>query len=465
VATLGERLRQGRDAKGLTVQAVSNATKIREHILASLESDNYTALPAPVFVRGFLRTLARQLNLNSEELLALYAAVTSPAEAPQPEIEPSKLYPPKVQPIKARPVKLQPTQGHAPEGRIARLQARNGLSAASAAQSAPATNGHLADEQSREPVPSNGHLTGAHATEPARANGHLGDTSRSASGRTNGRLKAAASSEPTSANGHEAELSPLPKKSSHGRLSRLLSTGRLNGHAAGLDAGQQTPLNGHATAEAANATLSGEAVKRPATVPANPRPTLTLVRPNWMTANILMSGMIALLLVAGVAWGGGQMLKGLEQSRPVKALQQAQPTIAAMIQLDPTATPTLDPTQSPAAAVPTVTVDAPATATPLPLRNLELKLDATARTWVRIESDGAEAFQGTLEAGMSKGVTAHSRIVMRAGNAGGVNVTVNGKLLGLLGGSGDVVDKQWVIDDAGAVASVTPVWANPIVSK
>jgi hypothetical protein len=225
------------------------------------------------------------------------------------------------------------------------------------------------------------------------------------------------------------------------------------------------PLNERTIAEAADATLSGEAAKRPITATAKPRPALTLVRPNWLTANILMSGMIALLLVAGVAWGGGQVLKGLEQSRPVKALQQAQPTIAAMMQLDPTATPTLAPIPSPAAAVPTITSDAPATATPLPLRNLELKLDATARTWIRIESDGTEAFQGTLEAGMSKGVTAHSRIVMRAGNAGGVNVTVNGKLLGLLGGSGDVIDKQWVIDDAGAVATVTPVWANPPVSK
>lgn len=450
MATLGERLRQGRDAKGLTVQAVSNATKIREHILASLESDNYTALPAPVFVRGFLRTLSRHLSLNSEELLALYAAVTSPSEAPQPEIEPEKLHPPKAQPIKARPVKPQPTQGHTPVGRIARLQAKNGH--------APASNEHSAAEQTKEPVPTNGHLSGARATEPARTNGQLGDSSRSASGRMNGRLSATASSESTSANAQGTEIAQRPQKSSHGRLSRLLPSGRLNG--------QQTPLNGHAAAEAANATLSGEATKRPATVPANPRPALTLVRPNWMTANILMSSMIALLLVAGVAWGGGQVLKGLEQSRPVKALQQAQPTIAAMIQLDPTATPVpaLDPPQSPA-PVATVTSDAPATATPLPLRNLELKLDATARTWLLIESDGAEAFQGMLEAGMSKGFAAHSRIVMRAGNAGGVNVTVNGKLLGVLGGSGDVVDKQWVIDDAGAVASVTPVWANPIVSK
>ena len=460
MATLGERLRQGRDAKGLTLQAVSNATKIREHILASLESDNYTALPAPVFVRGFLRTLSRHLNLNSEELLALYAVVTSPAEAPQPEIEPEKLRPPKAQVIKARPVKPQPTQGQTPVGRIARLHARNGHSAASAAQSGPASNGHLADEQAKEPVPTNGHLTEAHATEPARTNGHLDDTSLSAPSRTQGRLRAVASSEPTPANGHGADLSQLPKKSSSGRLSRLLPGGRLNGNAAGPEGVQQAPLKGHSAPEAAKATLSGEAAKQPITATAKPRPALTLVRPNWMTANILMSGMIALLLVAGVAWGGGQVLKGLEQSRPVKALQQAQPTIAAMIQLDPTATPALDPPQSPA-PVPTATVDAPATATPLPLRSLELKLDATARTWLRIESDGAEAFQGTLEAGMSKGVTAHSRIVMRAGNAGGVNVTVNGKLLGSLGGSGDVIDKQWVIDDAGAVASVTPVWTNP----
>jgi hypothetical protein len=53
---------------------------------------------------------------------------------------------------------------------------------------------------------------------------------------------------------------------------------------------------------------------------------------------------------------------------------------------------------------------------------------------------------------------------MRAGNGGGVTAVVNGKLVGLLGASGDVVDKQWVLNDAGAVASTTPTWTDPPVA-
>jgi uncharacterized protein DUF4115 len=176
----------------------------------------------------------------------------------------------------------------------------------------------------------------------------------------------------------------------------------------------------------------------------------------------MLSGLTGLLLIVGVAWGGGQVWSGLQRSQSVKQLQQVQPTIAAMIQLEPTATPevTLVPTQAP---TPAPAVMPPALSiTPAPvLRTLELKLDATARTWIKVEWDSAATFQGFLESGDSKSVIAHSRVTLRAGNAGGVNVTVNGKLIGLLGSAGDVVDKQWVFDDAGAVASVPPVWANP----
>ena len=87
---LGQLLRQGRESRNLSLQAVAGATKIREHILVALENENYDALPAPVFVRGFLRTLARHLALDSAELLGLYEAVTLPAGVKAPVEVPAR---------------------------------------------------------------------------------------------------------------------------------------------------------------------------------------------------------------------------------------------------------------------------------------------------------------------------------------------------------------------------------------
>ncbi len=67
---LGDRLRQAREAKGLTLEEVEEATKIRRRFLRALEEEDYTQLPGEVFIRGFLRNYALALGLDPEEILA-----------------------------------------------------------------------------------------------------------------------------------------------------------------------------------------------------------------------------------------------------------------------------------------------------------------------------------------------------------------------------------------------------------
>jgi len=85
----------------------------------------------------------------------------------------------------------------------------------------------------------------------------------------------------------------------------------------------------------------------------------------------------------------------------------------------------------------------------------------TGRSWIRVDADGVSVFQGILEAGTSKTFSAHNRITMRAGNGAGVSAAVNGSAQGALGASGDVVDRQWVLNDTGTVSSTPPVWSTP----
>ncbi|XXJ19564.1 RodZ domain-containing protein [Desulfovibrio caledoniensis] len=65
---LGEILKNEREAKGLTVKAVMEATKISRVIILALESGDRSALPHPVYTKGFVKSYARLLGLDPDEL-------------------------------------------------------------------------------------------------------------------------------------------------------------------------------------------------------------------------------------------------------------------------------------------------------------------------------------------------------------------------------------------------------------
>jgi cytoskeleton protein RodZ len=70
---IGTRLRAGRERKGFTVLQAAEKLHVDPKILQSLESEDFDALGAPVFVRGHLRHYAELLGEQPNELQALYA--------------------------------------------------------------------------------------------------------------------------------------------------------------------------------------------------------------------------------------------------------------------------------------------------------------------------------------------------------------------------------------------------------
>lgn len=65
-AACGDRLRQAREAAGLTLEDVSSRLKMPVRVIAALEAEDRSSLDAPVFVRGQLRSYARLLGLDIE---------------------------------------------------------------------------------------------------------------------------------------------------------------------------------------------------------------------------------------------------------------------------------------------------------------------------------------------------------------------------------------------------------------
>ncbi|MDQ6919941.1 MAG: helix-turn-helix domain-containing protein, partial [Candidatus Dormibacteraeota bacterium] len=70
--TLGSLLGAARAARGVTLEQAATATRIRVHHLAALEEDRLGSLPAPVYVRGYLRTYAGYLEVDADALVDAY---------------------------------------------------------------------------------------------------------------------------------------------------------------------------------------------------------------------------------------------------------------------------------------------------------------------------------------------------------------------------------------------------------
>ncbi len=70
LSSAGTRLREGRLAAGLSVDAVAQQLKLAPRQVAALEGDDFAALPGRTFVRGFMRNYARLLRLDATALLA-----------------------------------------------------------------------------------------------------------------------------------------------------------------------------------------------------------------------------------------------------------------------------------------------------------------------------------------------------------------------------------------------------------
>jgi cytoskeleton protein RodZ len=74
--TVGEMLLAAREKKGLTLEAISQETKVPVATLRHLETDNFEAIPAKVYATGFLRTYARVLGLDPTQIINKYEVQT-----------------------------------------------------------------------------------------------------------------------------------------------------------------------------------------------------------------------------------------------------------------------------------------------------------------------------------------------------------------------------------------------------
>lgn len=72
VTGLGDRLKEARKAKGYTLEDLQEITKIQKRYLLGIENEEFKTMPGAFYVRAFIKQYAEAVDLNADELLALY---------------------------------------------------------------------------------------------------------------------------------------------------------------------------------------------------------------------------------------------------------------------------------------------------------------------------------------------------------------------------------------------------------
>lgn len=77
--TLGEKLRQAREERGISISEVAEQTRISPHYIESIENDNYKTLPGGIFNKGFIKSFAKYVGVDEQEALQDYSrAIVGP---------------------------------------------------------------------------------------------------------------------------------------------------------------------------------------------------------------------------------------------------------------------------------------------------------------------------------------------------------------------------------------------------
>jgi cytoskeleton protein RodZ len=86
LASFGAKLKQEREKRKITLDDISSSTKIGSRMLQALEEDKFNQLPGGIFNKGFVRSYARFVGLDEDQIVADYMQASGDAPPPNTEI-------------------------------------------------------------------------------------------------------------------------------------------------------------------------------------------------------------------------------------------------------------------------------------------------------------------------------------------------------------------------------------------
>ena len=176
--------------------------------------------------------------------------------------------------------------------------------------------------------------------------------------------------------------------------------------------------------------------------------------PQWQAVgdygSRVSSSVWALVVMVVVMLGCAGAYAWWQRARHTVTVRVKAPAVTEAVRQAPApSTPAPPSAPAPAVDAPAPAVDAPAPAVAAPVSAppaeeksaggaVQVELIAQEPTWVSVRADGNYSFSGTLEANQSRTVSADRNVVLKVGNAAGLEVRLNGKSIGPLGNAGTV---------------------------
>ena len=151
---------------------------------------------------------------------------------------------------------------------------------------------------------------------------------------------------------------------------------------------------------------------------------------NWL---VVATGVVAAVMLIAVVWNFFGMSHG-----------GSAPDVVAQV------------SPAPASAAPSLVQGASSAAAPEHTSGVDLRIEATQACWLSVTVDGKRVVYDTLPKGAVREFHAAREINLRAGNAGGIVATIDGKPLGTLGQVGQVQDRVFAVASPGPSRTATP---------
>lgn len=401
--TVGQQLRQAREARSHSLTQVAQTTRIKVHYLKALEEGNFEALPSQAQARGFLRAYAGYLNLDAGALLAglnqagqtQQISPVSPAEpTPETEIPEHAATGDKRRPAsdQTKTVRIRPTESARP-GDSSFIEVGQRL------------------QNQRE-------LLGITLDEVER---HT-------------RLK-------------KHYLRALEMGASDELPSPVQGRGMLKNYAAflGLDPDPLLLVYADGLQKRLQERHAERFKSHPAAQHTVPKPPGKL---RWLfSGDLLIGGSLGIFLLAFVLWSASRIYSMRSDQTPTPTA----PSIVEFLLAPPS--PTTSPIPAPVTPTnPPVTLELPslvqatnltpgAAGQPGNSQSVQIYITVRQRSWMRVVVDGKVQFDGRVIPGSAYTFTGQSLVEIVTGNGASLQVFFNQQDLGLLGAFGQVVSR------------------------
>ena len=466
--TIGQQLKQAREARNLTLNKVTQATHIQARFIEAMEAGDFESLPSPVQARAFLRLYAEFLELSLDDLIArqrlsvdkAHDAFLNAAPAPirNQAPEESAENPSIITPEREDPAgeSQQPLPGkvraHIPSPRRSLPQpGKTTKNVKPARPDTPSRPKRIHGKQAksrkieiREPIPDEPEEFIPPERMPAKLQSQVIFTSIGNSliqRRESLSLTLDEIEHHTRVRNHYLQALEL------GDFDHLPSSvqtrGMLNNYARFLDMDVDAILLQFAEGLQAQRLERQPAqveITRISVAKSSPKTVQPSGLQHYLSMDVLVGVGLVLVLLVFAIWGTNRIIGLRSAFTPQPTAQSISDILVASTEA---ATPTPLPTNEPGTGVviPTVSSTAIVTVPAAGQGPVQVVLVALEQSFVRVTVDGKKLFEGRVEAGTAYPFDGNTQIEILTGNGAAVSILFNQSDLGPMGNLGQVVDR------------------------